>query len=199
MTASRNQSEPTTLVSPVIDYEPPPLGITPALNVAGQAAPLARPRSGDCRRGAAMSPARGSRDCRARRSCPPRTRVRRSIAPCRPASHAAVREAAPPRAAVVFADSALRRVLEVIDRRRPTAQLRPLLAPALIDPVIAMTRSSHDATATLRRLRVRTVDGDHETQAEVFGTFTRGQRVRAIAARIELNGDRWRIVALQMG
>jgi hypothetical protein len=37
-------------------------------------------------------------------------------------------EAPPPRAAAVFADGVLRRVLEVIDRRRPIAQLRPLLA-----------------------------------------------------------------------
>ena len=42
-----------------------------------------------------------------------------------------------------FADAALRRVLEVIDRRRPVAQLRPLLAPALIDTVIELSRSSH--------------------------------------------------------
>lgn len=104
-----------------------------------------------------------------------------------------------PGAAVVFADSALRRVLEVIDRRRPAAQLRPLLAAALTDTVIEMTRSSHSATATLRRLRVRMVDGDQETRAEVFGTYTRGPRVHAIAARIELDGDHWRIVALQLG
>jgi len=93
----------------------------------------------------------------------------------------------------------LRRVLEVIDRRRPAAQLRPLLAPALMDTVTAMSRSSHTAAATLRRLRLRVVDDGRETQAEVFGTYTRGPRVRAIAARIALDGDRWRIVALQMG
>ena len=46
------------------------------------------------------------------------------------------------------------------------------------------------------------VDGagnDEDTVAEVFGTYTRGPRVRAIAARIELNAGRWRIVALQIG
>jgi hypothetical protein len=109
------------------------------------------------------------------------------------------RDTLPPRAAVVFADTALRHVLEVVDRRRPTAQLRPLVAPALIDRVIALTRAPHTAAATLRRVRLRMVDGDEEHQAEVFGSYTRGPRVLAIAARIELHRDRWRIVALQLG
>ena len=104
--------------------------------------------------------------------------------------------ARPPHAAVVFADAALRRVLEVIDRRRPVAQLRPLVAPVLIDTVVALARAPHTATATLRRVRLRMVDDE---AAEVFGSYTRGTRVRAIAARIERHHDRWRIVALQIG
>lgn len=102
--------------------------------------------------------------------------------------------------AVVFADAALRRVLEVIDRRRPIAQLRPLLAPALTDIVTALTRYPHTgatAAATLRKVRLRMVDDGHA--AEVFGTYHRGPRVRAIAARIARDGDRWRIVALHIG
>ncbi|WP_231967381.1 Rv3235 family protein, partial [Mycobacterium sp. E136] len=35
--------------------------------------------------------------------------------------------------------------------------------------------------------------------AEVFGTYSRGQRIRAIAARIAFDGQRWRVVALQIG
>ena len=46
------------------------------------------------------------------------------------------------RRAAVFADAALRRVLEVIDRRRPAAQLRPLLAPSLVDSVLSAGRRS---------------------------------------------------------
>ena len=174
MTASRTPVPPTSLVSPIVDYEPPPVGI-PA-----------------CR----STPTLRRRTPRPRRSPPP----------------AVVREADPPRAAVVFADAAMRRVLEVIDRRRPIAQVRPLLAPALIDTVVGLTRSSPaggnvrtkgtGTVATLRRIRLRMVDGagnDEDTVAEVFGTYTRGPRVRAIAARIELNAGRWRIVALQIG
>jgi hypothetical protein len=105
----------------------------------------------------------------------------------------------PPRAAVLFADAALRRVLEVADRRRPIAQLRSLVTPGLIDTVTALTRVPQTAAATLRRVRVRMVDGDDRIQAEVFATYTRAHRVRAIAARIEQVNDRWRIVALQIG
>lgn len=112
------------------------------------------------------------------------------------------RESPPPRAAAVFADSALRRILEVADRRRPVAQLRPLLAPTLIDAVVTITRSaSPDGTAVLRRVRLRTVTAAHgeATAAEVFATYTRGRRVRAIAGRIEVISGRWVVTALQIG
>ncbi|MFI5509607.1 Rv3235 family protein [Mycobacterium sp. NPDC051804] len=158
------------LVSPVIDYEPRPVGMavcrsTPVLH-------------------------------------------RRAARPSSPPGYRTVQEADPPRTAVTFADAALRRVLEVIDRRRPVAQLRPLVAPALIDTVIELSRSSHvragrpssvRTVARLRRIRLRMVDGTDGTEAEVFGTYTSGARVRALAARIELYRERWRIVALQIG
>ncbi len=104
----------------------------------------------------------------------------------------------------MFADTALRRLLEVIDRRRPITQLRAALAPALIDGVIALTRRpSGDATAVLRRVRLRTAahDGGEPVAAEVFATYSRGPRIRAIAGRIELNtaAGRWQLVALQVG
>jgi hypothetical protein len=158
------------LVSPVVDYEPAPVGMS-----ACRAAPALR---------------------------------RRAPRPHRPGSNTVVREADPPHAAVAFADAAVRRVLEVIDRRRPVAQLRPLLAPGLIDTVIGLSRSPQRAVgrskdgrtvARVRRLRVRMVDGSDGAQAEVFGTYTSGSRVRAFAARIEHDAARWRIVALQIG
>lgn len=161
------------LISPVIDYEPAPVGMSVC-----RSTPLLR------RRTARPSPGQ------------------------RAAFRGVVREPDPPRAAVAFTDAALRRVLEVIDRRRPVAQLRTLLAPALIDTVIELSRSSHDGTgrakgvrtvAKLRQMRLRMVDGAEGRAAEVFGTYTSGPRVRALAARIQLNEDRWRIVALQIG
>ena len=163
MTPSRISPDPVSLTTPIIDCEPPPVGIT---------------------------------------ACPPPSPAalhRRTARSLRSVPRQVPRDPLPPRSALVFADAALRRVLEVADRRRPIAQLRPLVAPALIDTVIGLTRAPQTAVATLRRVRVRMVDGDEENQAEVFGSYTRGPRSLAIAARIELHRDRWRIVALQLG
>ena len=163
---SNLDGERPSLVSPIVDYEPPPVGPVPP-------------------------------------PCPPpspaalRRRASRHLRPVR-----VVRELPPPRAAAVFADTALRCVLEVSDRRRPIAALRTLLTAPLIDAVVALGRTpSNEGAAVLRRVRVRTaevVDGE-ATAAEVFGTYTRGERVRALAARIEVNAGRWRLVALQLG
>jgi hypothetical protein len=160
MTASRIPPEPASFTSPIVDCEPPPVGIT---------------------------------------ACPPPSPAalhRRTPRPLRPVPRPVPRDPLPPHAVVVFADAALRRVMEVVDGRRPIAQLRPLVAPALIDTVTALTRAPHTAAATLRRVRLRMIDGE---AAEVFGSYTRGPRVLAVAARIELHRDRWRIVALQLG
>ena len=40
---------------------------------------------------------------------------------------------------------------------------------------------------------------DLAAAAEVFATYTRGPRVRAIAGRVEIIGGRWQLVALQIG
>ena len=162
MTASRIPPRPVSFTTPIIDCEPPPVGIT--------ACPPPSP--------AALH----RRTSRAHRPVP------------RPVPH----DPLPPRAAVEFADAALRRVLEVVDRRRPIAQLRPLVAPALIDTLTALTRVPQTAAATLQRSRVRMVDADADA-GELFATYTRAQRVRAIAGRIECRDGRWRIVALQLG
>jgi hypothetical protein len=160
LTASGIFQERPSLTTPIIDCEPPPVGIA---------------------------------------ACPPPSPAalhRRTPRPLRSLPRPTPRDPLPPPAAVVFADAALRRVLEVADRRRPIAQLRPLVTPALIDTVTALTRVPQTAAATLRRVRVRMVDGE---TAEMFATYTRAQRVRAIAGRIEQRGDRWRVVALQIG
>ncbi|KMO84498.1 hypothetical protein BST22_21850 [Mycolicibacterium chubuense] len=119
------------------------------------------------------------------------------VRPHRPAP----REAPPPKTAAVFAETTLRRVIEVIDRRRPIAQLRPLMTPVLVDRVLARARAARTGSATLHRVRVRAVDtgGDEVTAAEVFASFSRSGRVHAVAARIERYRDHWRMVALQIG
>jgi Family of unknown function (DUF6459) len=107
------------------------------------------------------------------------------------------------RQAAVFADAALRRVLEVIDRRRPVSQLRPLLVARLIDPVQSVSVSPA-SVAVLRRMRLQPVgQRDHETAAEIFGCYSRGDRMHAIACRVEKlptgSGARWQVVALHIG
>ena len=111
------------------------------------------------------------------------------------------------RQAASFADAALRRVLEVIDRRRPVAQLNGLLAASLVDSVLSANRvtagrlAADDGAAVLRRLRLQAVGApDGFAAAEVFGSYRRGCRVHAIACRIERAvGGRWQVVALHIG
>jgi Family of unknown function (DUF6459) len=110
---------------------------------------------------------------------------------------------APMRRAAVFADAALRRVLEVIDRRRPPAQLRPLLAAGLVDSVGSVSLSldaGRRGAAVLRRMRLQPAGPrDPQTAAEVFGSYSRGERMHAIACRVEMVDDRWQVVALHIG
>jgi hypothetical protein len=160
MTASPYSPEPTSFTSPIVDYEPAPVGVT---------------------------------------ACPPPSPAalhRRMPRPLRSVTAHPVREPNAPHEALVFADAALRRVLEVVDRRRPIAQLRPLVTPALVDIVIALARTPHTGSATLRRVRLRMVTDE---AAEVFATYTRDRRLRAIAARVDRINERWRIVGLQIG
>jgi len=84
--------------------------------------------------------------------------------------------------ALRFADRTIRLVLEVVDGRRPGAQLTGMVAPPLLTTLTA-TRSpaNTSGSAALIRLRVRTVDDRH---AELFGTYTRGTRVLAVAGRV---------------
>jgi len=137
---------------------------------------------------------------------------------CRPPSTAALRRrhpgvpqrhCAPPvpamsmsmRQGAVFADAALRRVLEVIDRRRSVAQLNGLLSAGLVDSVLSANRQAggHDGVAVLRRVRLQAA-GEGDRAAEVFGSYSRGPRVHAIACRIELAATgRWQVVALHIG
>lgn len=165
---------------PVVEYEPPPRAVP--RNVAGCRQPAVARRSGG--------------------------------GPRRPYSGRPVREPEPiaavwseaMRQAAAFADAALRRVLEVIDHRRPVTQLQPLLVRGLVDSVLSVSQSSggRQGAAVLRRMRLQPVGHrDPETAAEVFGCYSRGDRIHAIAARVEKlptsTGIRWQVVALHIG
>ena len=107
------------------------------------------------------------------------------------------------RVAARFADAALRRVLEVIDRRRSISQLNGLLVAGLVDSVLSANRlaDADDGVAVLRKVRLQAVDSpDGFAAAEVFGSYSRGRRMHAIACRIEsINSGRWQVVALHIG
>src|SRR5271156_3419784 len=151
-------------------------------------------------------PARDVRHCRPptptalRR---PNTFVQQRHSSRQPPAGGSTTMSAPMRQAACFADAVLRRVLEVIDRRRPVAQLHGLLAAGLVDSVLCAHRfdTGQDGAAVLRRLRLQAVDApDRFAAAEVFGSYSRGSRIHAIACRIErVAGGRWQVVALHIG
>ncbi|MGF2946113.1 Rv3235 family protein [Mycobacterium sp. Lab-001] len=167
-------------VTPVVDYEPPTRDV-PA-----------------CRRSSAATLRRhGARVPLQRDDLPP------GSGPQPPPSGGTVLTPRM-RQAASFADAALRRVLEVIDRRRPAAQLTPMLAPGLVDSVLSVGRAGNDGAAVLRRMRLKPAGHrDPETAAEVFGSYSRGSRVHAIACRVEQlrtgSQTRWMVVALHIG
>src|ERR1700722_12708496 len=87
-------------------------------------------------------PARDVRQCRP--PSPTALRRRNAHVPQRHSSQNPAQPApamsAPMHRAARFADAALRRVLEVIDRRRPISQLNGLLAAGLVDSVLSANR-----------------------------------------------------------
>ncbi len=107
-----------------------------------------------------------------------------------------------------FAGPAMRLVFEVLDRRRPPQHLRHLLAPAPLDLVRALARADAPGrrlgAAHLRRIHLQPVGTD---AVELFGSYLRGDRTFAVAARIEpapppgATGGRggWMITSLQVG
>lgn len=151
-------------------------------------------------------PARDVRQCRP--PSPAALRKRNTHVPQRHSTQPATPLPLPMRQAASFADAAIRRVLEVIDRRRPTAALNGVLAPGLVDSVLSANRlvGRQQGVAVLRRVRLQAVSGPGNA-AEVFGSYSRGQRMHAIACRIEMEapaagagiGGRWQVVALHIG
>src|SRR6201998_554258 len=88
-------------------------------------------------------PARDVRHCRPPRPTAlrrPNTFVQQRHSSRQPPPGGPTTVSAPRRQAAGFADAALRRVLEVIDRRRPVAQLHGLLAAGLVDSVLCAPR-----------------------------------------------------------
>lgn len=101
------------------------------------------------------------------------------------------------------ADRALRLLLEVLDRRRNARHLGPMFAPTVVESVKTIVKTGPPGhrlgAASLRRLHA---SRSSNAASDVFATYSRGQRVFAIAARIEyrsgLRQDRWTITSLRV-
>ncbi|NLE80678.1 MAG: hypothetical protein GX610_14060 [Rhodococcus sp.] len=99
----------------------------------------------------------------------------------------------------------MRLALEVLDLRRSPRQLRPFISDPMIDVVQSHSRSPdasrRPGTAVLQRLRVQLRGTD---AAEVFGTYSRGARILAFAAHMEMRrvhagkSPAWTITQLQL-
>jgi hypothetical protein len=98
-----------------------------------------------------------------------------------------------------FAERAVRVVLETVDGRRPVAQLAPLAEPTVVAAVATVLRTG----AAERRLGPAVPTAINVTVirprvAEVFGSYERGGRRFALAARA-LHGRRgWRLAVLRL-
>ena len=101
-----------------------------------------------------------------------------------------------------FAERALRLVLEVLDHRRTPNQLRAVLDQAVIDTLRSVSAtpvpSRSLGAALLGPVRIQRIN---DSNIEVFGTYTRGPRVFALAGRLSPDGrgGGWRVSSLQVG
>lgn len=80
-------------------------------------------------------------------------------------------------------------VLEVLNRRRPAAQLRDKLTPAAYAALCAaLAEPEAPRGYRLRRFRL---SQPSQHAVEVFGTVALGERTQALAARLDEAGGRW--------
>ncbi|MEU2039711.1 Rv3235 family protein [Nocardia niwae] len=100
-----------------------------------------------------------------------------------------------------FAESAVRIVLEVLDRRRPVPQLAVVADATVVAAVRTLIGGDlvpGRAIGVAVPIRVRVVLVDDKT-AEVFATYGRGVRRFALAARIaRTRSAGWRVTALRI-
>lgn len=101
------------------------------------------------------------------------------------------------------AEQALRLLLEVLDHRRPAEKMGKLFAPNVVEAIKTIA-STHPpgrrlGPASLRRVHIARSAPD---AAEVFGTYARGPRVFAVAARLEYRATTrrsgWTITSLRV-
>ncbi len=116
------------------------------------------------------------------------------------AGHAGVRRPEPA-GARAFATTAVRILLEVLDRRRPVAQLNALCTPGLVFAVGSLVAGDHAPSRTLGSAVLGTVRlfQVEEQAAEMMATYQRGPRRLVVAGRIERGtATPWKMTALRV-
>ncbi|NLG54876.1 MAG: hypothetical protein GX542_04380 [Rhodococcus sp.] len=114
----------------------------------------------------------------------------------------------PPRDGQQFAELAIRRALEVLDRRRSPDHLRALCAPDVIEHVhhLSATRGGGVSTSVPQTLHLQRADSAQDPAAtaaipepeviEFFGTYTHGGRRPAFAGQMARTQGRWQVTSL---
>lgn len=90
-------------------------------------------------------------------------------------------------------------MLEVLDGRRPAAQLRKLAAPQVLAAIETLARSAPPGRglgpAHLKKLGIE-LSGPNT--AEIYGSYQRGNRVFALAACVVLHRAGWQLTAFRV-
>ncbi|WP_328391437.1 Rv3235 family protein [Nocardia sp. NBC_00416] len=100
-----------------------------------------------------------------------------------------------------FATTAVRILLEVLDRRRPVAQLTRLCTPGLVRVIGALVANDHVPSRTLGAAVLTTVRlyPVEERAAELMAMYQRGPRRLVLAGRIEYGvATGWKVTALRV-
>ncbi|MBF6351525.1 MULTISPECIES: Rv3235 family protein [Nocardia] len=111
-----------------------------------------------------------------------------------------VGDRAEPSEAREFVAKALRILLEVLDRRRPVAQLNTLCESALVHTVGVLVAGDHTPSralgaAVLIKFQLFPAD-DHAF--ELIAMYQRGPRRLALAGRVERTATGWKLTALRL-
>ncbi|MGI5221090.1 Rv3235 family protein [Nocardia sp. CA-290969] len=99
-----------------------------------------------------------------------------------------------------FAGRMLQILLEILDRRRPVAQLGKLCAPALVHAVGSLVAGDHVPSRTLgaavlTKYQLFPVGGQ---AFELVAMYDRGPRRLALAGRVEHTKTGWKVTALRL-